>query len=66
MLSGHQVAVDEAILCTKQRTSVRARKLNVSAPFHCSLLKPAASEFAQSLAALADVAARNGGRSVMG
>jgi len=53
VISGHAAAVDRAIAQAKGRGAKRAVKLAVSAPFHCSLMKPAAERLA---AALADVA----------
>jgi [acyl-carrier-protein] S-malonyltransferase len=53
VLSGHVAAVERAITEAKAAGAKRAVKLAVSAPFHCSLMKPAAD---QLQAALADVA----------
>jgi [acyl-carrier-protein] S-malonyltransferase len=53
VVSGHTEAVERAILEAKAAGAKRAVKLSVSAPFHCSLMKPAADQLA---AALADVA----------
>lgn len=53
VISGHAAAVDRAIAQAKGKGAKRAVKLSVSAPFHCSLMKPAADKLA---AALADVA----------
>jgi [acyl-carrier-protein] S-malonyltransferase len=53
VVSGHVAAVDRAIAAAKPRGAKRAVKLAVSAPFHCSLMRPAAARLA---AALADVA----------
>jgi [acyl-carrier-protein] S-malonyltransferase len=52
VISGHTAAVDRAIAQAKGKGAKRAVKLAVSAPFHCSLMKPAADRLA---AALADV-----------
>jgi [acyl-carrier-protein] S-malonyltransferase len=52
VISGHAAAVDRAIPAAKAAGAKRAVKLAVSAPFHCSLMKPAAEQLA---AALADV-----------
>lgn len=53
VISGHVAAVDRAIADSKAAGAKLARKLPVSAPFHCSMMKPAAERLA---AALADVA----------
>jgi [acyl-carrier-protein] S-malonyltransferase len=53
VISGHAAAIDRALLEAKAAGGKRAVKLAVSAPFHCSLMKPAAEQLA---AALADVA----------
>jgi [acyl-carrier-protein] S-malonyltransferase len=53
VISGHAAAVDRAIAQAKGKGAKRAVKLAVSAPFHCSLMKPAAERLA---AALDDVA----------
>jgi [acyl-carrier-protein] S-malonyltransferase len=53
VISGHTDAVDRAIAGSKAAGIKRAIKLQVSAPFHCSLMKPAADRLA---AALADIA----------
>jgi [acyl-carrier-protein] S-malonyltransferase len=55
VISGHASAVDRAIAEAKAAGAKRAAKLAVSAPFHSSLMKPAAEKLA---AALADVAIR--------
>jgi [acyl-carrier-protein] S-malonyltransferase len=52
VISGHTEAVDRAIVEAKTAGAKIAKKLAVSAPFHCSLMKPAAEKLA---AALADV-----------
>jgi [acyl-carrier-protein] S-malonyltransferase len=52
VISGHTAAVDRAIPAAKEAGAKIAKKLAVSAPFHCSLMKPAADRLA---AALADV-----------
>ena len=53
VISGHAAAVERAIPEAKAAGAKRAVKLVVSAPFHCSLMQPAADQLA---AALADVA----------
>ena len=52
VISGHAAAVDRAIVEAKAAGAKRAVKLSVSAPFHCSLMTPAAERLA---AALADI-----------
>ncbi|MDP9103429.1 MAG: ACP S-malonyltransferase, partial [Pseudomonadota bacterium] len=50
VISGDKAAVDKAIEKAKE-LGARAILLNVSAPFHCPLMQPAADEMAQELAA---------------
>ena len=52
VISGSKAAVDKAIEKAKA-LGARAIPLNVSAPFHCSLMQPAADEMAEALAAIA-------------
>ena len=52
VISGHTDAVDRAIAEAKPAGAKIAKKLAVSAPFHCSLMKPAADKLA---AAMADI-----------
>ncbi|MEJ6402308.1 ACP S-malonyltransferase [Yoonia sp. 2307UL14-13] len=52
VVSGHKAAVERAVDLAKERGAKRAVLLPVSAPFHCSLMAPAAERMA---AALADV-----------
>ncbi|HUZ47180.1 MAG TPA: ACP S-malonyltransferase [Terriglobia bacterium] len=49
VIAGHQSAVDRAIELAKARGAKRALKLNVSAPFHCALMQPAADLLAADL-----------------
>jgi [acyl-carrier-protein] S-malonyltransferase len=49
VISGDRAAVDLAIAKAKD-LGARAIPLNVSAPFHCPLMRPAADEMAQALA----------------
>jgi len=49
VISGDKAAVDRAIEKAKE-LGARAIPLNVSAPFHCPLMQPAADEMAQALA----------------
>jgi [acyl-carrier-protein] S-malonyltransferase len=41
VIAGDAAAIDRAIPLLKERGAKRALKLNVSAPFHCALMKPA-------------------------
>jgi [acyl-carrier-protein] S-malonyltransferase len=56
VVSGHVAAVDRAVPAAKAAGAKRAVKLAVSAPFHCSLMKPAADQLAAALADIAVVA----------
>ncbi|MEJ2009647.1 MAG: ACP S-malonyltransferase [Acidobacteriota bacterium] len=49
VIAGHRAAVERAVEIAKQRGAKRAVLLNVSAPFHCSLMKPAADRLADDL-----------------
>jgi [acyl-carrier-protein] S-malonyltransferase len=50
VIAGNKAAVERAIAAAKQRGAKRALLLPVSAPFHSSLLKPAAERLAMHLA----------------
>jgi [acyl-carrier-protein] S-malonyltransferase len=50
VLSGHRGAIDRAIAMAKDMGAKRAVPLPVSAPFHCSLMRPAADAMADALA----------------
>ncbi|MDD3287995.1 MAG: ACP S-malonyltransferase [Alphaproteobacteria bacterium] len=50
VISGHASAVDRAIAIAAERGFKRSMKLPVSAPFHCSLMLPAAEVMKQALA----------------
>ncbi len=50
VIAGHKTAVERAIAAAKARGAKRGVLLPVSAPFHSSLLKPAAELLAQRLA----------------
>ena len=50
VLSGHKTAIDRVAEVGKKHGLRRAIPLPVSAPFHCSLLKPAADAMAEALA----------------
>jgi [acyl-carrier-protein] S-malonyltransferase len=49
VISGHAAAVDRAIEGAKAAGIKRAMKLPVSAPFHCSLMSPAADAMGEAL-----------------
>ena len=49
VISGHRTAVERALVVAKERGFKRALLLPVSAPFHCSLMQPAADAMAQAL-----------------
>lgn len=49
VIAGHRNAVERAVKLAKGRGAKRAIMLNVSAPFHCSLMKPAADRLAADL-----------------
>jgi [acyl-carrier-protein] S-malonyltransferase len=49
VISGHVNAVDRAIAASKPAGAKLAKKLTVSAPFHCSLMKPAADRLAEAM-----------------
>ena len=55
VISGDKAAVDRAIEKAKE-LGARAIPLNVSAPFHCPLMQPAADEMAEALASATIVA----------
>ena len=50
VLSGHRAAVERAVEIAAERGARRAIMLPVSAPFHCSLMAPAAEVMAEALA----------------
>lgn len=50
VLSGHLSAIDRAVELAKAHDIKRAIKLPVSAPFHCSLMEPAAQRMDTALA----------------
>jgi [acyl-carrier-protein] S-malonyltransferase len=57
VISGSAAAVEKAIEKAKE-LGARAIPVNVSAPFHCPLMQPAADEMAEALAAVAIAAPR--------
>lgn len=52
VVAGHAAGVDQLIEEAKQSGAKRALKLPVSVPAHSSLMRPAAEQFAQALAAI--------------
>ncbi|MEJ8560876.1 ACP S-malonyltransferase [Yoonia sp. GPGPB17] len=50
VVSGHKAAVERAVEIAKAKGAKRALLLPVSAPFHCSLMQPAADAMARALA----------------
>jgi [acyl-carrier-protein] S-malonyltransferase len=52
VIAGHRSAVERAMVAAKSRGAKRAVLLPVSAPFHSSLLQPAAARLAERLAAV--------------
>lgn len=53
VVSGHKGAVERAMKIAGERGVKRAVLLPVSAPFHCSLMQPAADAMAEALASVA-------------
>src|SRR5439155_20035858 len=49
VISGHASAVERATKLADERGAKRAKLLPVSAPFHCSLMKPAQERLANDL-----------------
>ncbi|HEX8889799.1 MAG TPA: ACP S-malonyltransferase [Pyrinomonadaceae bacterium] len=49
VIAGSAAAVERTIALLKERWNKRAIKLNVSAPFHCALMKPAQERLAAEL-----------------
>jgi [acyl-carrier-protein] S-malonyltransferase len=52
VIAGNKAAVERAAELAKQRGAMKAIMLNVSAPFHCALMKPAADRLAPDLDAV--------------
>ncbi len=50
VISGHKEAIERAVSLASERGAKRAVTLPVSAPFHCSLMQPAAEEMQEALA----------------
>lgn len=53
VISGTKAAIDAAIAWSQANGVKKAMALNVSAPFHCSLMQPAADAMAEALAGTA-------------
>jgi [acyl-carrier-protein] S-malonyltransferase len=53
VISGSKAAIDKAPEIAKVKGIKRAMALNVSAPFHCPLMKPAADKMREALAGVA-------------
>lgn len=53
VVSGAKAAVERAVALAKARGAKRAMLLNVSAPFHSALMRPAADAMAEALAGVA-------------
>jgi [acyl-carrier-protein] S-malonyltransferase len=53
VIAGHRGAVERAVELAKQAGARKAILLQVSAPFHCSLMQPAADRLATDLDAVA-------------
>ena len=53
VIAGHQEAVERAVTLAKESGAKRAIMLQVSAPFHCALLKPAEERLGPELDACA-------------
>jgi len=51
VISGHKGAIERAVALVKEHDIKRGIPLPVSAPFHCSLMQPAADRMAEALAA---------------
>jgi [acyl-carrier-protein] S-malonyltransferase len=52
VISGHTGAIERALKLAEQRGAKRAKLLPVSAPFHCSLMKPAQERLSLEIDAL--------------
>ena len=62
VISGHAAAVERATKIASERGAKRAIMLQVSAPFHCSLMKPAQDRLATDLKSLGISKARGSDR----
>ena len=52
VISGTKAAVERAIILAKEKGAKRAMSLPVSAPFHCTLMQPAADAMEEALGAV--------------
>lgn len=52
VISGHKLAVERAVALASEAGAKRSLLLNVSAPFHCPLMQPAADRMAEALDAV--------------
>lgn len=52
VISGSKTAVERAIVLAKEKGAKRAMPLPVSAPFHCTLMQPAADAMQEALSAV--------------
>jgi [acyl-carrier-protein] S-malonyltransferase len=52
VISGHAAAIERAVKLASDRGAKKAKTLPVSAPFHCSLMKPAQDRLAADLSSL--------------
>ena len=52
VVSGSSAAIDRAVEIAKEMGAKKAMRLQVSAPFHCPLMQPAADEMAEALGAV--------------
>ncbi len=62
VISGHAAAVERATKLASERGAKRAIMLSVSAPFHCSLMKPAQDRLAADLQSVDVAEAGSSGR----
>ena len=58
VLSGHSAAIERAMILAKEKGARGALPLEVSAPFHCALLQPAAETMAEVLESITIAAPR--------
>ncbi|WP_416898593.1 MAG: ACP S-malonyltransferase [Minwuia sp.] len=49
VVSGSSAAIDRAVEIAKEKGAKKSMRLNVSAPFHCALMQPAADEMRDAL-----------------
>lgn len=49
VISGHRDAIERAVILAKERGAKRSVMLQVSAPFHCALMAPAAARLTEAL-----------------